>query len=383
MKKLYSYLLFLFAFSIYAQEESFTKKIFFKTNKSEISQKSQILLDSLIAIAKKDSIYLIEIEGYTDEKGLFDDNKILAEKRAKRIYDYLVEKKYNPNYIKHSGKGIYENSRIDSLQRNATLKIKFNRYTICGTYAPVIHEMENPYITNVRDYFSTEDMIRYKMFAIDTSENIIKTAGMISFNANNKYINQRNSNEIHYLKACIPLRKGESYDTDMKVWINKANKKGETRWLEKDYKISFDSITQCYSLLIDCGDLGDFNKINIDKRIPSSEEVIYFSSFKDFDFYDVEIPKSTFSAIVENDKTNFYAFVNEKRNNANNLVFKGKFRENGIEKMLTVNLDKCKLYQHKSSKHYYLSKRTNYFINEKEYNKKGFWPWIKRIFVKD
>lgn len=383
MRKLYSYLLFFFAFSIFAQEESFTKQIFFETSKSEISQKSKILLDSLITIAKKDSIYLIEIEGYTDEKGLLDNNMILAEKRAKRINDYLIEKKFNPNYIKYSGRGIYENSIIDSLQRNATLKIKYNRYTICGTYASEIHEMESPYITNVRDYFSTEDMIRYKMFAIDTSENIIKTTGMISFNANNKYIKQKNSNEIHYLKACIPLRKGELYDKDMKVWINKSNKKGETRWLAKDYKISFDSITQCYSLLIDCGDLEDFNKINIDKRIPSSEEVIYFSSFKDFDFYDVEIPKSTFSAIVENDKTNFYAFVNEKRNNANNLVFKGKFRENGIEKMLTVNLDKCKLYQHKSSKHYYLSKRTNYFINQKEYNKKGFWSWIKRIFVKD
>lgn len=383
MRKLYSYLLFFFAFSIYAQEESFTKKFFFETNKFEISQKSKILLDSLITIAKKDSIYLIEIEGYTDEKGLLEDNIILAENRAKRIYNYLTEKKYNPNYIKHSGKGIYKNSTIDSLQRNVTLKIKFNRYTICGTYAPVIHQIESPYITNVKDYFSTEDMIRYKMFAIDTAENILKTAGMISFNANNKYIKQSNSNEIHYLKACIPLRKGESYDKDMRVWINKSNKKGETRWLAKDYEITFDSITKCYSLLINCGDLDDFNKINIDKTIPFNEEVIYFSSFKDFDFYDVEIPKSTFSAIVENDKTNLYAFVNEKRTNADNLVFKGKFRENGNEKILTVNLDKCKLYRYKESKHYYLSKKTNYFINEKEYNKKGFWPWIKRIFVKD
>lgn len=383
MKKLYSYLLFLFAFSIYAQEESFTKKIFFETNKSEISQKSQILLDILIAIAKKDSIYFIEINGFTDETGTLESNQILSEKRAKKVNDYLVEKNYNPKHITYFGKAIDTTSTNDSLQRNVTLQFKFIRQTVCATYNPVIYEMESPFITNIRDYYTTEDMIRYKMFAIDTSENIIKTAGMISFNADKKYVKYRNSIEQHFLKICIPLRNGESYDTDMKVWINKANKKGETRWLAKDYKISFDSITQCYSLLIDCGDLGDFNKINIDKRIPSSEEVIYFSSFKDFDFYDVEIPKSTFSAIVENNKTNFYAFVNEIRNNADDLVFKGKFRENGIEKMLTVNLDKCKLYQHKSSKHYYLSKRTNYFINEKEYNKKGFWPWIKRIFVKD
>ena len=371
----------MFFVTSFSQEESLTKKIYFETNKSEISQKSRTLLDSLVTIAQKDSIYLIEIEGFTDEKGLLENNKLLSEKRAQKVNDYLVVKKYNTNYIKHSGKGIYEETPIDSLQRNATLKIIKKQYLICGTYAPVIHEMESPFITNIRAYYSTEDMIRFKMFAIDTSENIIKTAGMISFNANNEYLKYRNSNENHYLKTCIPLRSGESYDKNMKVWINKPNKKDETRWLEKEYEIYFDSITKCYSILIDCGDLGDFNKINIDKSIPNTDEVIYFSTFRNITFYDVEIPKSTFSAVVSDENSNLYAFVNDKKNNSDDLVFKGKIRENGKEKLLTVDLKKCKEYKYKGSKHYYLSQKTNYFINDKEYNKKGFWAWVKRIFV--
>lgn len=383
MKKLYSYFLFLFAFSIYAQENSFPLKIYFETNQFELTPKNKKILDNLVVFNQKDSTYFIQIEGFTDEKGILEKNIILAENRAKIVAEYLIAKNCNSKQIKFRGKGIDVENENDELQRNVTLQIKQIHDIILPVYESDTLDFNSNYLSNLKEYYSTKQMIKHKMFAIDTSENIIKTAGMISFNVKNKYIKQNNSNEKRYLKACIPLRKGESYDKDMKVWINKPNKKGETRWLKKEYKITFDSISQCYSLLIDCRDLGDFNKINIDKTIPSNEEVIYFSSFKDFDFYDVEIPKSTFSAIVENDKTNFYAFVNEKRNNADNLVFKGKFRENGIEKLLTVNLDKCKLYKYKASKHYYLSKKTNYFINEKEYNKKGFWPWIKRFFVKD
>ena len=382
MKQLYLCLILLISITTFSQE-NFTKKIYFHTNKTELSHKSKSLLDSLVTVAQKDSIYFIEINGFTDETGTLESNQILSKKRAKKVNDYLVEKKYNPKHITYFGKAIDSTSTIDSLQRNATLQVKFIDYLKCGYFPEVIHEMESPYITNIRDYYSTEDMIRFKMFAIDTSENIIKTAGMISFNANNEYIKQYSSTEKHYLKTCIPLRNEESYDKDMKVWINKPNKKGETRWLEKDYKIIFDSITKCYSVLIECSDLGDFNKINIDKNIPKTDEVIYFSAFKDFNFYDVEIPKSTFSAIVENENKNLYAFVNEKRNNSDELVFKGKFNENGIEKELVVNLEKCKLYKHKGSKHYYLTKKTNYFINDKEYNKKGFWAWVKRIFIKE
>lgn len=364
-------------------QESFTKKIYFNTNKTELSQENKSLLDSLVTIAQKDSIYFIEINGFTDETGTFENNLILSKKRAKKVNDYLIEKKYNPKHITYFGKAIDSTSTIDSLQRNATLLVNFKKYTVCATYNPVIYEMKSPYITNIRDYYSTEDMIRYKMFAIDTSENIIKTAGMISFNADENYVKYRNSIEQHFLKICIPFREGESYDKNMKVWVNKPNKKGETRWLEKEYEITFDSITKCYSVLIECKNIGDFNKINIDKNIPTSDEVIYFSAFKDYNFFDVEIPKTTFSAIIENDKSNLYGFVNEKRVNSDNLVFKGKFKEKGIEKILVVNLEKCKLYKHKGSKHYYLTKKTNYFINDKEYNKKGFWAWVKRIFVKE
>lgn len=358
-------------------------KVYFDLNKSEISQKSKTKLDSLVSIAQKDSIIFIEIEGFTDEKGSIENNLLLSEKRAKKVNDYLVEKKYNQKHIQYSGRGIYENSTIDSLQRNTTLKIKFIRNLILPDYPPVIYEMTSPYITNYREYSSTEDMIKYKMFAIDTSGNIIKTAGMISFNANSEYIKRNNSIEKHFLKTCIPLRNGESYDKEMKVWINKTNSNDEVRWIEKDYEITFDTITKCYSILIDCDDLGNFNKINIDKVIPSTDEVIYFSTFRNIKFYDVEIPKSTFSAVVYDEKLILYAFVNEKGNNSDDLVFKGKFSENGKDKILTVDLKKCKKYKYKGDKHYYLTKKTNYFIDDKEYNKKGFWAWVKRIYTKE
>lgn len=327
-------------------------KVYFDFDKNEISEKSKSTLDSLISIIQNDSINLIEIEGFTDEKGTLEYNKLLSNKRAKKVNDYISEKKINQKLIQYSGKGIYENSNIDSLQRNSTIKIKQNRNFILPDYPPVIHEMSSPYITNVREYYSTEDMIRYKMFAIDNSENIIKTAGMITFNANNQYIIRKNSIEKHYLKMCIPLRKGESFDKEMKIWVKNPNSNDETRWIEKDYKISFDSITKCYSLLIECANLGNRNSINIGKKIPNSDEIIYFSTFRNIDFYDVEIFKTTFSAIDSYEKSNLYAFVNEEVNNTEDLVFKGKFRDNGKEMLLTVNLIKCQELRYKGSKHF-------------------------------
>ena len=368
MRNIYfGFIIILFTTKLFSQTKS-ELKAYFDLNKSEISQKSKTLLDSLVTIAQKDSIIFIEIEGFTDEKGSIENNLLLSEKRAKKVNDYLVEKKYNQKHLQYSGKGIYEKSTIDSLQRNTTLKIKLIRNLILPNYPPVIYEMTSPYITNYREYSSTEDMIKYKMFAIDTSGNIIKTAGMISFNANSEYIKRNNSIEKHFLKTCIPLRNGESYDKEMKVWINKPNSNGEVRWIEKNYEITFDSINKCYSILIECGDLGAFNKINIDKKIPSTDEIVYFSTFRNIKFYDVEIPKATFSAVVSEEKSNLYAFVNNKRNNSDDLVFKGKFTENGKDKVLTVDLKKCKKFKYKGCKHYYLTKKTNYFIDENGYH---------------
>ena len=77
----------------------------FQANKSELTQKSKIQLDTVVAFLQKNISHCFSIIGYTDASGVEAKNITLSTKRAQKVYDYLIEKKVNNNVLFYSGCG--------------------------------------------------------------------------------------------------------------------------------------------------------------------------------------------------------------------------------------------------------------------------------------
>ncbi len=81
------------------------KNVFFETNKAELTAISHFELDKLVKLLLDNSNMKIEIRGHTDNIGKPVDNKILSEKRAKAVFDYLISNGIAANRLRFSGKG--------------------------------------------------------------------------------------------------------------------------------------------------------------------------------------------------------------------------------------------------------------------------------------
>ena len=70
--------------------------------------------------------YSIEIFGYADKVGSEKDNKVLSEKRAKKIYDLIIDKPFKNLQLSYVGKG-EDNSVLDSTEELQGIKKKVIR----------------------------------------------------------------------------------------------------------------------------------------------------------------------------------------------------------------------------------------------------------------
>lgn len=86
--------------------------IHFDSNKSELGSSSVLLLDSIFQFIKPLNSYTITVNGYCDNTGNENDNKILSEKRAKVIMNYFKNAGLNAANI--SGKGFSANDPVAS-----------------------------------------------------------------------------------------------------------------------------------------------------------------------------------------------------------------------------------------------------------------------------
>lgn len=67
-------------------------KVQFETASAELSDSSYFHLDRIIEILKQDTLYLVEIEGHTDENGSPELNLQLSQQRADACMNYLIKK---------------------------------------------------------------------------------------------------------------------------------------------------------------------------------------------------------------------------------------------------------------------------------------------------
>lgn len=92
-----------------SDEDSFPTKmpmvVYFEFDKADISAETSIVLDSLVALMKREKFFSLEAGGYTDGKGTEKYNEGLGAARAKACIDYMVARGIEPSRLLLSSYG--------------------------------------------------------------------------------------------------------------------------------------------------------------------------------------------------------------------------------------------------------------------------------------
>lgn len=81
------------------------KNIFFETGKAKLKEESFQELNAVISFLKKNKTISIKINGHTDNKGFRKNNQKFSEKRAKTVFDFLINNQIPPRQLKWEGFG--------------------------------------------------------------------------------------------------------------------------------------------------------------------------------------------------------------------------------------------------------------------------------------
>ncbi|MDJ1478970.1 OmpA family protein [Cytophagaceae bacterium YF14B1] len=95
--------------------------LFFETGKWELEGKSKTELDKLMALMKNTKGLRIEISGHTDDVGKDSDNLELSLKRAKSVYDYLINAGVEKNRLTYVGYGETQFAVPNNSEKNRQL----------------------------------------------------------------------------------------------------------------------------------------------------------------------------------------------------------------------------------------------------------------------
>ncbi len=103
--------------------------IYFETDSFRILSQSESELQNLVTFLTNNKDLKVEIQGHTDSSGNAENNRVLSEKRAKSVVDYLVKNGIAINRLKFGGYGdkvpIASNDTPEGrmLNRRTTIKI--------------------------------------------------------------------------------------------------------------------------------------------------------------------------------------------------------------------------------------------------------------------
>jgi len=100
----------------------------FETGKATIKAKSYPLLDQIAESFIENSHYFIEVQGHTDNTGKAETNKLLSQKRAQAVMDYLVKKGVSASRLTAVGYGsdvpIADNKTAAGRAKNRRVEFK-------------------------------------------------------------------------------------------------------------------------------------------------------------------------------------------------------------------------------------------------------------------
>lgn len=110
-----------------ALKVTFDSGILFATNSSTVSEASKSALRNLAVNLEKNVDTDLYIIGHTDNTGKVDYNQTLSERRAKSVYDYLIDQGVNSRRMIYEGKGIHQpiadNSTVAGRAQNRRVEI--------------------------------------------------------------------------------------------------------------------------------------------------------------------------------------------------------------------------------------------------------------------
>jgi OOP family OmpA-OmpF porin len=102
--------------------------IFFEYDKADLKQTSFVELDRLVKLLKDNISWSIEIGGHTDDSGSDSYNKILSQKRASSVRDYLISKGISASRLTAKGYGeeqpIGDNSTENGKAQNRRVEFR-------------------------------------------------------------------------------------------------------------------------------------------------------------------------------------------------------------------------------------------------------------------
>lgn len=91
-----------------ALKVTFDSGILFATNSSTLSEASKSALRNFANSLKANPDTDIKIIGYTDNTGKVDYNQTLSEKRARSVYDYLMQQGISSDRMIYEGRGVHD-----------------------------------------------------------------------------------------------------------------------------------------------------------------------------------------------------------------------------------------------------------------------------------
>lgn len=110
-----------------ALKVTFDSGILFATNSSTVSDASKTALRNFANNLEQNPDTDLKIIGHTDNTGQVDYNQTLSEKRAKSVYDYLLEQGVNSKRMVYEGKGIHQpvadNNTVEGRAKNRRVEI--------------------------------------------------------------------------------------------------------------------------------------------------------------------------------------------------------------------------------------------------------------------
>ncbi|MDR0836416.1 MAG: OmpA family protein [Tannerella sp.] len=110
-----------------ALKVTFDSGILFATNSSTVSDASKSALRNFSVNLEKNPDTDLKIVGHTDNTGSVDYNQTLSEKRAKSVYDYLLQQGTSSKRMVYEGKGIHQpvanNSTVEGRAKNRRVEI--------------------------------------------------------------------------------------------------------------------------------------------------------------------------------------------------------------------------------------------------------------------
>ncbi len=107
-----------------------TATVNFRVNSSVLSADAKASLDQVAAAAKSLKGYVIEVTGYASSEGNAKQNKLLSERRAKAVKDYLIEthevdlRRFSDSYGFGSLKAVADNSTREGREQNRRVEIR-------------------------------------------------------------------------------------------------------------------------------------------------------------------------------------------------------------------------------------------------------------------